>query len=75
MAGFLARSGNGGDALYQEFQQAWPRRFCREIYITPLIATRKEGAMEQKITLTLARADAEGLVKKSPTPQAEALRY
>ena len=29
--GALSGYGNGGDAPYQEFQQAWPRRFCREI--------------------------------------------
>ena len=31
LIGFLPGNGDGGDALYQEFQQAWPRRFCREI--------------------------------------------
>jgi hypothetical protein len=31
MIGFLSRNGDGGDALYQELQQAWRRRFCREI--------------------------------------------
>jgi hypothetical protein len=29
--GVLAGNEHYGDALYQEFQQAWPRRVCRKI--------------------------------------------
>jgi hypothetical protein len=60
--GFLPRNGDGGDALLPRISISMasprlPRNLDHSINYN------KEGAMEQKITLTLARADAEGLVK------------